>query len=117
MAIIGTHLLFYTPEATKARSILADAFGFDNVDIGDGWLIFRLPPAELAIHPSDSATSHAISFMCDDIDSTIADLRAKGLDVEGPPVEMGWGIAATAELPGGVRVMIYEPRHPLGIDS
>ena len=117
MAIIGTHLLIYTPEAEAARSVLADVFGFENVDMGDGWLIFRLPPAELGVHPSESATSHSISFMCDDIRSTMEDLRAKGLTIQEPPVEMGWGIATTAVLPGGVEVMIYEPRHPLAIDG
>ena len=116
MAIIGTHVLINTPEPGHARSLLADVFGFEHVDRGDGWLIFRLPPAELAIHPSDGATSHAISFMCDDIDSTIEELRAKGLDIEGAPVDRGWGVTTTAELPGGAAVMIYQPRHPLAID-
>ena len=117
MAIIGTHLLIYTPQADEARSILADAFGFDNIDSGDGWLIFRLPSAELGVHPSEGATNHAISFMCDDMDSTIADLNAKGLRFHGPPVDMGWGIGTTAVLPGGVEVMIYEPKHPQAIES
>ena len=113
MAIVGTHLLIYTPEAEAARSVLADIFGFENVDVGDGWLIFRLPQAELGVHPSDGATSQSISFMCDDIQSTVAELRAKGLAFRGPPVDMGWGVSTTAVLPGGVEVMIYEPRHPL----
>ena len=117
MAIIGTHLLIYTPEAEAARSVLADVFGFEKVDVGEGWLIFRLPQAELGVHPSDGATSHSISFMCDDIHATVAELLANGVTVQGPPVEAGWGIAATAELPGGVEVMIYEPRHPLAIDE
>lgn len=115
MAIIGTHLLIYTPEAEEARSVLAKVFGFENIDMGDGWLVFRLPPAELGVHPSAGATSHAISLMCDDIDSTMAELRAKGLDFTGPPTNLGWGTAATAVLPGGVEMMIYEPHHPLAI--
>ena len=117
MTIVGTHLLIYTPQAEEARSVLADVFGFGSVDSGDGWLIFRVPPAELGIHPSDGTTGHAISFMCDDIRSTMAELRAKGLAFAGPPTETGWGVAATAVLPGGVEVMIYEPRHPLAISS
>ena len=116
MAIIGVHLLINTPEPEDVRSVLADAFGFENIDIGDGWLLFRLPSAELAVHPSDGATNHAISFMCDDIASTIAELRSRGLDIKEPPLEMGWGIAATVEIPGGASVIIYEPHHPLAID-
>lgn len=117
MAIIGTHLLMFTPEAEAARSVLADVLGFESVDAGDGWLIFRLPPAELGVHPSDGATSQSISLMCDDIRSTMEDLRAKGLTFQEPPVAMGWGTATTGVLPGGVEVMIYEPRHPLAIDG
>ena len=116
MAIIGVHLLINTPEPEDTRSVLADVFGFDNIDIGDGWLLFRLPSAELAVHPSDGATNHAISFMCDDIDGTIEELRTRGLDVKETPVNLGWGIATTVELPGGASVMIYEPCHPLAID-
>lgn len=116
MAIIGVHLLINTPEPEDTRSVLADAFGFDNIDIGDGWLLFRLPAAELAVHPSDGATNHAISFVCDDIEATIAELQTRGVAVKETPVEMGWGIATTVELPGGASVMIYEPRHPLAID-
>ena len=117
MAIVGTHLLIYTPEAEAARSVLADVFGFENVDTGDGWLIFRLPPAELGVHPSEGSAGHSISLMCDDIRSTVAELGAKGLTFRGPPVDTGWGVATTAVLPGGVEVMIYEPRHRLAIDG
>jgi len=67
VAIIGVHLLINTPEPEDVRSVLADAFGFENIDVGDGGLLFRLPSAELAVHPSDGATNHVISFMCDDI--------------------------------------------------
>ena len=120
MAIIGVHALIYTPEADALRVVLRDVFGFTHVDAGQGWLIFRLPPAELGIHPAEGtgadATQHKLSFMCDDIHATVRELRAKGLAVDGEPQDHGYGIVAMVTLPGGVQVQVYEPRHPLAID-
>jgi hypothetical protein len=84
MAITGVHALFYTPEPEALRAMLRDVFGFEHVDAGGGWLIFRLPPAELGVHPAEGPTfesgvRHQLSFMCEDIRATIADLRAKGV--------------------------------------
>ncbi len=120
MAIIGAHALLYTSEPEAVRGIFRDVFGWNHVDAGDGWLIFALPPAELGVHPAegptyDSGVRHAVSLMCDDIHATIADLRAKGLDVGVDPVEEGYGITSTISLPGGLHVMLYEPRHPTAI--
>ncbi len=120
MAIIGTHALLYTSEPENLRTALRDVFGFPYVDVGDGWLIFGLPPAELGIHPAGPPASgtgmrHQLSFMCDDIQTTAADLRAKGIMVTGEPQEERWGITVMLQLPGGVEVMLYEPRHPLAI--
>ncbi|HEV7886276.1 MAG TPA: VOC family protein [Acidimicrobiales bacterium] len=111
MPITGTHALIYTSDPDGLRNALRDVFGFPHVDSGGGWLIFALPPAELAIHPAD-APAHELSFMCDDIAGTMADLRAKGIEFKGEPEDRGWGIAATMVLPGGVDVLLYEPRHP-----
>lgn len=120
MAIIGAHVLLYSSDAEKLRAVFRDTFGFHNVDAGDGWLIFRLPPAELGIHPAGGEEGepgvHALSFMCDDINATIAELRARGIDVDSPPEDHGYGIVTMARLPGGVEVQIYEPRHPVAID-
>ena len=120
MALIGTHLLIYSSDAQATRAALRDVFGFANIDAGDGWLIFRLPPAELGIHPTESAGPkpghHPISLMCDDIDATVSDLRAKGIQVSGEPQDHGDGITVMAMLPGGVQVQVYEPRHALAID-
>jgi hypothetical protein len=112
VAITGAHVLLYSPEAETLRTTLRDALGWEHVDAGDGWLIFALPPSELGIHPSDGATTHELSLMCDDIESTVAELRAKGIEIRGEPEDRGWGIATTMLLPGGVEVILYEPRHP-----
>ena len=118
MAINGTHMLLYTSEAEKLRAMLRDVFGFTHVDAGGGWLIFRTPPSELGVHPAegpswDAGTRHLISFMCDDFNKTIAELRAKGVTVTGEPKDEGYGITTMLNLPGGCDVMLYEPRHPI----
>jgi hypothetical protein len=121
MAVIGTHMLLYTSEPEALRAMLSDVFGFTHVDAGEGWLIFRLPPAELGVHPAegptfDSGMRHSVSFMCDDIKRTIEELRGKGVNVEGEPADEGWGITTMLNLPGGCQVMLYEPRHPVAIE-
>jgi catechol 2,3-dioxygenase-like lactoylglutathione lyase family enzyme len=115
MAITGAHVLLYTPEADALRALLRDTLGWKHVDAGDGWLIFALPPAELGVHPSDGSTHHAFSLMCDDIGATVAELRAKGIEVKGEPIDEGFGITTRLVLPGGVEVQLYEPRHPTAI--
>ena len=122
MAIVGAHVLLYTSEPEALRGVLRDVFGFDHVDAGEGWLIFRLPPAELGIHPAEGPTwesgvRHQLTFMCDDIAATAADLRRRGIEVRGEPEDEGWGITVMLVLPGGVEVMLYEPRHPVAIDA
>lgn len=117
MAIIGTHALLYTSEPDAVRKIFRDVLGFAHVDAGQGWMIFALPPAELGIHPGegptfDAGVRHQLSLMCDDIDATVADLRAKGLDIPGDPHDEGWGITTTIVLPGGLDLLLYQPRHP-----
>jgi hypothetical protein len=111
MAITGAHVLLYTPEADALRALLRDVIGWYKVDAGDGWLIFALPPAELGVHPSEGSTRHELSLMCDDVAATAAELGAKGVEVRGEPADMGFGIGATLVLPGGVEILLYEPRH------
>jgi hypothetical protein len=120
MAIVGAHMLLYTSEPEALRAMLRDVFGLSHVDAGEGWLIFALPPSELGVHPAegptfDGGTRHQVSFMCNDIRATAADLRAKGVDVTGDPVDEGWGVTVMLRLPGGCNVMLYEPRHPVAI--
>ncbi len=108
--ITGVHGLLYTSEPEKLRAVLRDVFGWQYVDAHDGWLIFALPPAELGVHPGEQP-HHEISFMCDDVNATMADLRSRGVEFRGQPVEAGFGITATMVLPGGVDVLLYQPRH------
>ena len=120
MAIMGAHVVLYTSAPQDLREVFRDVFGFEHVDVGDGWLIFALPPAELGIHPAEGPTfesgvRHQLTLMCDDIGATIDELRAKGMDVRGKPEDEGWGITITLALPGDVTVMLYEPRHPTAI--
>ena len=118
MAISGLHGLLYTSEPEKLRAMLRDVFGFAHVDAGGGWLIFAMPPAELGVHPDEGPTfesgvRHQLTFMCDNIGQTIAELRAKGVTVVGEPTDEGYGITTMLHLPGGCEVMLYEPRHPI----
>jgi catechol 2,3-dioxygenase-like lactoylglutathione lyase family enzyme len=122
MAIIGAHMLLYTSEPDALRATLRDVFGWNYVDAGEGWLIFALPPAELGVHPAEGPTyesgaRHQITLMCDDIDATIRELRAKGIEVKDGPTDEGFGITVMLGLPGGVEVMLYEPRHPVAITA
>ena len=114
MTITGAHVLLYSPEADALRALLSESFGWKGVDAGGGWLIFGLPPAEVAVHPADRP-SHELTLMCDDLDATIAELKAKGVEFKGEPHDERWGRVITMVLPGGVDVMLYEPRHPTAI--
>lgn len=120
MAVIGAHVLLYSPEPEALRATLRDTFGWKHVDAGEGWLIFALPPAELGVHPAEGPTyesgvRHQLTFMCDDIEATIEELRTKGVEVKGEPEDEGFGITVMLGLPGGVEVLLYEPRHPVAI--
>ena len=112
MAITGAHVILYTSEPDAVRDIFRDVLGYPNVDAGGGWLIFSLPPAEVAMHPTDGGASHELSFMCDDIGATIEELRGKGLDVDTDTHQERWGITTKLHLPGGLDVLLYEPLHP-----
>jgi hypothetical protein len=114
MPITGTHALLYTSEPEALRACLRDVFGWHHVDAHEGWLIFALPPAELGVHPAE-APAHELSFMCDDLTATMADLAAKGIEFEGEPQNGGFGTFVTMVLPGKVKVLLYQPRHPTAI--
>ena len=120
MAITGAHILLYTSEPERLRAVLRDVFKWKHVDAGEGWLIFALPPAELGVHPAEGPTfeggmRHQLTLMCDDIQATLRDLRAQGIEIEGEPSDEGWGMTVMMKLPGDLEVMLYQPRHPVAI--
>jgi catechol 2,3-dioxygenase-like lactoylglutathione lyase family enzyme len=109
--ITGMHAIVFSPQAEKVRAFFTDVLGMPSVDAGGGWLIFALPPAELAVHPADGAARHELYLMCDDIDATLAELRAKGAEVARDVSDQGWGLLAAIRLPDGSEFPIYQPRH------
>ena len=94
--------------------MLRDVFGWEHVDAGDGWLIFALPPAELGVHPAERPAAE-LTLLCDDLAATVEELRGKGVEVRGEPQEARWGVTTTVALPGGLDLMLYEPRHATAI--
>ena len=117
MAIVGAHMLLYTPEADELRAVLRDVLGWEYVEDTPGWLIFELPPAELGVHPSEGTTTHQICLMCDDLEQTMTELRAKRIEFRGDPEEESFGITITMLLPGGVEVLLYEPHHASPLEA
>jgi predicted enzyme related to lactoylglutathione lyase len=113
MAVTGAHVLLYTSEPDAVRAIFRDVFGWKHVDAGGGWLIFALPPAELAAHPADAGGRHELYLMCDEIEATVAALEAKGVEFTGPVSDEGFGLLTSLKLPGGGELGLYEPRHPI----
>ena len=109
--IIGAHSIIYSKDAEADRAFLRDVFGFPHVDVGEGWLIFGLPPAEVAVHPSDGNDVHEFYLMCDDVEALAAEMRKRNLEC-GPVQHMGWGSLTQVTLPGGGKLGVYQPRHP-----
>ena len=110
--ITGAHAIIFTHDAEGVRAFLRDVLGFSSVDAGGGWLIFALPPAELAAHPSDGDPHHELYLMCDDIQATVQELEDEGVTFTRPITDAGWGLVTAFELPGGGELALYEPRHP-----
>jgi catechol 2,3-dioxygenase-like lactoylglutathione lyase family enzyme len=109
--INGAHVILYSADADADRAFLRDVLGLAHVDAGGGWLIFALPPAEVAVHPTDGPPRHELFLMCDDLDATLADLAAKGVASTRGPDE-GWGRLASLRLPSGADLALYQPLHP-----
>lgn len=109
--ITGTHAIVYNRDAQALRAFFRDVLEFDSVDTGDGWLIFNLPPAELGVHPTEGAGAHELYLMCDDINATVKELEAKGVEFVRPVEDAGWGLLTAMRVPGGGELGIYEPRH------
>lgn len=111
--ITGAHAIVYSLDADADRAFFRDVLGFPSVDAGGGWLIFALPPAELAAHPADAGGRHELYLMCDEIESTVAELQAKGVEFTAPVSDEGFGLLTSLKLPGGGELGLYEPRHPI----
>jgi predicted enzyme related to lactoylglutathione lyase len=110
--INGLHAVIFSRDAEGVRAFLRDVLGFASVDAGGGWLIFALPPAELAAHPSDDDGHHELYLMCDDVHATVEELARKGVEFARPIRDAGWGLLTAINLPGGVELGLYEPKHP-----
>lgn len=110
--ISGVHAVVFSQDAERSRAFFRDTLGLDAVDAGGGWLIFALPPAELAVHPTEAIPHHDLYLMCDDLDAAVAELRSKGVEVSDEIVQARWGRTTTFRLPEAGHMAIYEPNHP-----
>jgi len=124
--INAAHVVIYTRDAEADRAFFRDVLGFPWVDAGDGWLIFALPPAELAMHPTDEANwkgsealigHHQLYLMCDNVETTTRELKAKNVEFTRPVQDTGWGLLTSLKLPGGSELWLYQPKHPSPLQS
>ena len=114
--IRGVHTMFYSSEAEALRAFLRDKLGFRHADVGDGWLIFDLPEADMGCHPADPKSgapsgTHNISFYCDDIEQTVAELKARGVEFTDAVADHGYGLVTHFKMPGDIEVQLYQPRY------
>jgi catechol 2,3-dioxygenase-like lactoylglutathione lyase family enzyme len=114
--ITGAHVIVESADPEADRAFVRDVFGFDAVDAGGGWLIFALPPAEVAFHPGDNGR-HQLFLMCDDLGPTLEELKRKGVELVGGISEERWGRIASFRLPGGGELSVYQPAHPKPVHS
>jgi hypothetical protein len=113
MMFNGAHVILYSRDAEADRAFLRDTLAFPHVDAGQGWLIFKLPPAEVAVHPTDGEPAHELYLMCADIEKVLA---ANDVEVVSPVSDQRFGRIASIRLPSGTPLAIYEPRHPVAYD-
>ncbi len=112
--VFGAHVIVYSKDAEADRAFLAEAFGFESVDAGGGWLIFALPPAEVAVNPAETPGAE-LFLMCDDLSAEMSSLADRGVacsEVE----EARWGSVTKIPLPSGGEIGLYQPKHPLAVD-
>lgn len=112
--ISGVHVIVYSKDAEADRALFRDTLGFSSVDAGDGWLIFGLPPAEIAFHPSEGNDLREVYFMCDDLKAEMASLAKKGVNCT-QVQEARWGSVTKIQLPGGGEIGLYQPKHPTAL--
>ena len=109
--IDGVHAIVFSHDAEASRAFFRDVLRLPAVDAGGGWLIFALPPAELAAHPTEADDRHELYLTCDDIEATVAELRERGAVVTGEITDRGWGLVTALALPGGGELGLYQPKH------
>ncbi|MBI1901748.1 MAG: VOC family protein [Planctomycetia bacterium] len=114
--IRGVHTMFYSSQADALRAFLRDKLGFHATDVGDGWLIFDLPEADMGCHPADTPDSapsgtHNISFYCDDIQKTVAELKSRGVEFTAEIADHGYGFVTFFKVPGNFEVQLYQPKY------
>jgi catechol 2,3-dioxygenase-like lactoylglutathione lyase family enzyme len=113
--IAGAHTIIYAEDAETARAFFREVLGFPSVDAGEGWLIFELPPGELALHPGpgwgQAVGHHELFLMCDDIERTVDELRRKEVEFVAPISDEGYGLMTRLKIPGGGEIGLYEPKH------
>ena len=118
--IIGTHAVIYAEDPEATRAFFRDVLGLPNIDAHDGWLIFKLPPAEFGVHPIGGLAldsgRHELYLMCDDVEATVKELTAKGVEFTSGIEDQGFGLVTTMRVPGGGKLGLYEPRHLTGYD-
>jgi catechol 2,3-dioxygenase-like lactoylglutathione lyase family enzyme len=112
--ILGAHVILYSKDADADRAFLRDVIGFTAVDAGRGWLIFELPPTELAVHPAEQNGQHELYLLCTDVNQEMARLQAKGVTCSQVHEER-WGSLTKILLPGGGEIGLYQPKHPMAI--
>lgn len=110
--INGAHVILFSTDAEADRAFVRDVLGFPGIDAGGGRLIFKLPPAEVAVHPADERPGHELYLMCDDLAATCAELAGKGVPVSAPS-ELRWGTLVSVTLPSGAALPLYQPKHPV----
>ena len=115
--IDGAHVVIYSRDAEADRAFFRDVLKCPNVDAGHGWLIFALPPAEVAFHPAEGDAAHELYLMCDDLTATMAELSERKVEFSQPVTRERWGVRTAVRLPGGGEVGLYEPLHPRATPS
>ncbi len=114
--IKGVHTMFYSSKADELRAFIRDKFGFPAIDLGEGWLIFNLPEADMGCHPAEPdkgapSGTHNISFYCDDIEKTVRELKGRGVEFTAPVVDQGFGLVTHFKVPGDFTLMLYQPKY------
>lgn len=114
--IRGAHVILYSDDAEADRAFLLRLLGRPSVDAGGGWVIAQLPPGEVAVHPAETSGAVELYLVCDDVEASVAELTADGVEFDGPVTDQRWGRITSIRLPGGGRVGLYEARHPTAFD-